>query len=305
MVEIPPPKARRGRFRAGVGLWISVGLLVAVPFLLGAAIGWWGLNPQEAERLSPVGGYAHQLLGSFPDGRLVVEIASTHGDAPPASSVSVLWTRMNETLSKSSISFVSETVSSGQGTYSTDDLFSVETAVRQHWPSPGQMALFFLFVRGSYAGGSGVLGLAFHGSSIAVFPSEIAANVPGGQVSGVTATVMVHEFGHELGLVGLVGSAPNEDPTHPGHSTDPNDVMYWAVESTAGILGLLGGGSTPTQFDAQDLADLQTVRNTPLLLELLPYIVGGVFWTSAGILYFAGRRARKDGQGSKGEPPAA
>ena len=45
---------------------------------------------------------------------------------------------------------------------------------------------------------------------------------------------MIHEFGHDLGMVRLLGSAPNEDP---GILVDPNDEMRWGVNSTRLIRG--------------------------------------------------------------------
>jgi hypothetical protein len=287
-----PSRSPRGgwtRLRAA----FVVGFLVLLPLPLAAGFGWFGLNPVQAERTAPVGSFAHHLLTSFPDDRLVVEIASAPGAAPPAASVSLLWNRMNETLQKSSVRFVTETIATSGASFTTDGLFSVEQADRQYWPSPGQMALFYLCVHGSYAGESGVLGLAFRGSSIAVFSDTIAA-VAGGDPAAITSTVLIHEFGHEIGLVGLIGNAPNEDPAHPGHSSDPNDVMYWAVESTAGLGGLLGGAAPPTQFAAADLADLQTVRNTPIALELIPPVVVAICWMAGVVALVVFWRARRN-----------
>ncbi len=48
-------------------------------------------------------------------------------------------------------------------------------------------------------------------------------------------SVLAHEFGHVLGLVnnGVPMATPHEDPEHPGHSDDPECVMYWAYERSA------------------------------------------------------------------------
>ena len=288
--EAPARKSRRWsgtRVRA----WLVVVFLIVLPLPLSLALGWFGLNPVQAELATPVGDFAHDLLGSFPDNNLVVEIASAPGAAPPGTSVAVLWARMNETLQKGTIQFVSETTSAPSMAYTTDQLFSIEQSSRHFWPKPGQMALFYLCVHGTLAAQEGVLGLAFHGSSIAVFSDTIASASGGGNVAPITSTVLVHEFGHEIGLVGVVGSAPNEDPAHPGHSADPNDVMYYATETTAVLGGLLGGAAPPTQFDNADLADLQTVRNTPIVLELLPLVVLAVCWIGAVVTIVTRRRS--------------
>ncbi|MCI4321026.1 MAG: hypothetical protein L3K18_02220 [Thermoplasmata archaeon] len=271
--------------------WAVVGFLVVLPLPLALGFGWFGLNPVTAERNAPVGSLAHELLNSFPDDRLLVEIASAPGAAPPAASVSLLWARMNETVQKASIQFVFETVSVPTASFTADGLFSIEEGVRQSWPAVGEMALFYLCLHGSYADQSGVLGLAYRGSSIAVFSDTIASTAGGGDPTAITSTVLIHEFGHELGLVGLVGTAPNEDPAHPGHSTDPNDVMYYAVETSGGLGSLFGGTPPPTQFGAADLADLGTVRNTPIPLELIPPVVLTLCWIAAGAAVVVVRRA--------------
>lgn len=285
----PAPNLRRR--------WPGVVLVVAIlllPVGLGAAVGWFGLNPRAAEPLSPTAAFAHELLNSFPDSTLVVEIAAPPGELPPSSSIAVLWSRMNETLQKGSIQFVLETYSPPATTsWAISDLWNLETSVRSHWPGLGTMALFYLFVDGQYAGGSSVLGLSYYGSSIAVFPGVITSNLPSNYVGPVTSTVLVHEFGHEMGLVGLVGSAPNEDPNHPGHSTDPNDVMYWQVETVGVLGGILGGPPPPTQFDAQDRADLSTVRGTPILQEVLPWVVLGLLLVLAVLVYWLYVRGRR------------
>jgi hypothetical protein len=48
---------------------------------------------------------------------------------------------------------------------------------------------------------------------------------------------------------------PHEDGQHPKHSTNDQSVMYWAVENTLGIQGLLG--TIPNQFDQNDIDDVR------------------------------------------------
>jgi hypothetical protein len=159
--------------------------------------------------------------------------------------------------------------------------------------------LGYLYLNGADADNPNVIGLAYRGASIAVFEGTIQSDASAGEAAPVTTTVMIHEFGHELGLVGIDGSAPNEDPNHPYHSSDPNDVMYWAVDSTALLGGLLGGSGPPTQFDSADLADLSTVKSTPILVELVPWVVLAGTLAAAGILVWHSIRQR----GRKSRPP--
>lgn len=266
---MPPRSSATSRW------WVvGVASLLLLPAILGVLLGWFSLNSPVNEALSPVGDEAHDLLNGFPDQTLVVEIDyQRSAGPPPASSVSVLEQRINETCAKISVSVEEFPFSSNATAFHESDLWGLETSVRHLWPSPGTMVLGYLYLNGRDADSSTTIGLAYRGASVAVFEGTIAATAPFGSTTGVVTTVMVHEFGHELGLVGLVGVAPNQDASHPYHSSDPNDVMYWAVDSTALFGGLLGGGGPPTAFDSADLSDLATVRTTPILLELIPWIV--------------------------------
>lgn len=271
-------------------LAVQLAIVLLIPILLGVGLGWLGLNPATAESLSPVGSEAHALLNSFPDSKLIVEFAyQVSGGPPPAASVSTLLERINETCQKSSVVVTEHSFASSQRTFSESDLWALETGNRQSWPEPGTMSLFYLFLAGTYSGDSTVLGLAYYGSSVAVFGGTITS-ASGSGATAVTTTVFVHEFGHELGLVGIVGSASNEDPAHPYHSSDPNDVMYWSVDSTALLAGLFGGSAPPNQFDAADMSDLGTVRSTPIFQELFPWAVLGVTLVTAAVLVLRARR---------------
>ena len=218
-------------------LAIEVAALLLVPVLLGAALGSVDVNTPQGDAMSPVGSEAHDLLNDFPDNHLVVEIdfQSSIGP-PPATSVALLEDRINETCSKQSISVEEYPFSSTVSSFSEGALLGLAESVRHSPSSPGTIVVDYLYLDGSDADNPNVLGLAYRGASIAVFAATIQADASG-DAAAVTSTVLIHEFGHELGLVGVIGSAPNEDPSHPDHSDDPNDVMYWEVDTTAHIGG--------------------------------------------------------------------
>jgi hypothetical protein len=117
-----------------------------------------------------------------------------------------------------------------------------------------------LFVHGDYEGDTGVLGVTVRSDVAAVFVDQVAgsAGLLGGSAV-VERSVSTHEVGHLLGLVDLFLDTGRHDPQHPGHSTNPGSVMYWAVESD--VIGSILGANPPTEFDAADLADLAAIRN--------------------------------------------
>jgi hypothetical protein len=92
-----------------------------------------------------------------------------------------------------------------------------------------------------------------------VFTDRVASSEGGlGDPHAVQRAVTTHEVGHVLGLVDLFLATGRADKEHPGHSTNRNSVMYWAVESS--LVGDLLTGGPPQDFDDADLADLATIR---------------------------------------------
>jgi hypothetical protein len=68
--------------------------------------------------------------------------------------------------------------------------------------------------------------------------------------------------------------------------------MYWAIDSTALFGGILGGSGPPNQFDAADLADLNTVRSTVIPVEVLPWAALGASLIGAALVAWIGARRR-------------
>ena len=149
--------------------------------------------------------------------------------------------------------------------WSRDDLRAVAEANRQHYSDDRTVVLYLLYVRGGfYRDGeqTQAIGVAYNSSEIALFPdrwSGIGALV--GTDRNIERAVLVHEFGHALGLVNLTyqSAIEHEDPDHPGHSSNRRSVMYYAVETT--LVGQVFDGPPPDEFDDADRADIEGLRN--------------------------------------------
>ncbi len=195
-------------------------------------------------------------------GRWVIEVDAVAGAEPPQGAIDLARQRMQSVVTKpQGISFATgDTLPGKGGPYTIAD---IQTLAEEHRDQPhgrdGTATTYVLYLDGRYAEDGDVLGVAFGGDTIALFSDRIddAANI---LVSSGTVhrAVLVHELGHILGLVnnGLPMQRDHEDSGHPGHSDNRGSVMYWAVETTNIVTLVQNGGSIPTNFDAEDRADL-------------------------------------------------
>jgi len=123
----------------------------------------------------------------------------------------------------------------------------------------GQAVMRLLVVTGQFEGSEDALGVSVRGDAAAVFVDQVrAAGSPLTGSARIERAVTVHEAGHLLGLVDLYLQTGRQDATHPGHSSNEESVMFWAVESS--LVGDILGGGPPTEFDAADRADLARIR---------------------------------------------
>jgi hypothetical protein len=179
--------------------------------------------------------------------------------------------------------------------YSTSDIVSLEDAHRTVHTSGDTAGLFILYVAGgsdadSSDGSALVLGAAYRATSIVMFKGNIKSS-SSADCSGLLCTptskpqehyveraVLIHEMGHAMGLVDLgapmqrphedTSGAPGHDPARHGHSSNQNDVMWWAVENSASLSSLVScgtgdcGSTIPYQYDGDDKADLAALRSS-------------------------------------------
>ena len=201
---------------------------------------------------------------------LEIQILYEDGYRPEQSSVQLLEQRLDEVCDKPSgirFDYTQVEFPSSINTWTADDVREQGWANKAGHPhSSSTLKWQFLFPSGTYEDDT-VLGVAVDGSTIAMFKDSIEeAEGFFGRPSAeeVENSVMVHEAGHLLGLVNLVYTSPrdHEDPQHPGHSSNDESVMYWAIESTS-LMNFLTG-DLPNEFDEDDKADLDDLKNLKL-----------------------------------------
>ncbi len=205
------------------------------------------------------GEQALELLQGSPYPNLVVEVDHTPGDRPTATALNILQARLATSTAKESIRLVFDVIAVNGTMFSALDLLELERAHRDEVTGGDTFTLYILSISGELSNGGGTsLGAAYTASSLAIFKDviRIATIGPGPSISEVESSVLIHEVGHLMGLVNPVYTSEldYEDVSHPFHSSNSTDVMYWAIESAAFTQSSNDFGFE-TQFDLQKLRD--------------------------------------------------
>ena len=192
---------------------------------------------------------------------MMIEVTPVVGRDPDPGALQLLVQRVNEHCNKpGGVQIVidpdvPEDASAGGAPpqRTVADLAAFEAAHRKLYSTQSQVVLYVEYVDGFLASPPNVLGAAYASTSIAVFKDELESAF-GSSESDLEGRVLVHELGHELGLVneGTPMVADHEDTVHPPHCTDPNCVMFWTLHGAVSPDAPLPAAD----FDSQCIADL-------------------------------------------------
>ena len=179
--------------------------------------------------------------------------------------INLLKTRIEEVTDKSSISVSQNSFGSTDESYTLEEILAIEDTQRQRYKSGNTFIIHILYLNGEYQDNEQALGVAYKGSSFVLFKEKIDdASFLLISDKDIEKSVIVHEFGHLLGLVNMGYQSPHdhEDPDHPHHSNNEESVMYWAIESQD-IANQIDG-EPPNNFDSYDLDDLARMKEGSL-----------------------------------------
>ena len=205
-----------------------------------------------------LGTSAHDLLSPSVYTSLLVEISYMPGFEPDASSITNLSVFLNSYCNKPAgiRIFLQPIPTSGKVNLTLNDVVAIEKKYRTVFTSGNLFTVHFLITDGYY-NSSTTFGTSYWNSSSCIFGQAIYDNAGGiGQVTrpNLVSTILMHEFGHLLGLVnqGSPMQAAHVDAANGAHCTNSNCLMHYAIEtSTAG-----GNGAIPS-LDGNCIADLK------------------------------------------------
>jgi hypothetical protein len=147
--------------------------------------------------------------------------------------------------------------------YSIADIKQIESRHRRHYTTKGKLALYALFLDWNFAGDEGsdrILGQAYQNESVVIFMNSLkTATQQAAHPANPESAVLMHEFGHLMGLVGVNDQAsPHADLAH--HScTNSKCLMNHAAESSAQIMSFAGDQIPLLDDDCEN--DLKALKN--------------------------------------------
>lgn len=220
-------------------------------------------NPgQNFSHTRSSGASANNFLSSENFTSLTIEIDYVEGFQPSQSALNNLQGFLEQRLNKPggiSITLDDAIPSPEDNSFTSEEIYSLEQEHRDIFSEGKTIAAYFIILDGAYERAN-VLGVAYLNTSMALFEEVIRDNSGGfGQpsTSTVEASVLMHEFGHILGLVNIGTDAvqDHEDSEHEAHCNVESCLMYWAIQTTD-LMGSLTGGNIP-ELDTQCIQDLQ------------------------------------------------
>ena len=207
-----------------------------------------------------VGYSAYDMLSSSVYQKIILEI-NCYNIYPEQNTLTEIESFLNNNLNKDNIVIKIDSLNSiNQNEISQSDLTSFDASSRTNISMGDQLVINCNYYDANFEQ-ENVLGVAFYNTSIALFGKKIESlssgvlQPPRWQIE---STVFLHELGHLLGLVnvGTQMVTNHQDEPHGHHCDNENCLMYWAVETSDVVNGLLETNSIPS-LDENCKADLK------------------------------------------------
>lgn len=221
-------------------------------------------DPKEQNLASGAGDYALDFLTEDVFGALVVEVDWIEGRSPSPGALDAIATVLGDLCRKPGgiQVLVDDAIPTpARSSWSVAEVSALESIHRDAYRDVGTgtavLYVLYLDARSDLdSGSSRVLGIAYHGSSVALFADTIDDVDPGVPLfAPIEDTVLAHEAGHILGLVnnGVPMTVDHQDEAHGAHDVDADCIMHWTIETQSVVDVLLSGAPA---FDPECRADL-------------------------------------------------
>jgi len=206
-----------------------------------------------------VGKSANDLLSSNTYATLNVQIQYMSGYEFDSAAISALTTYLNGICNKTGgITITQQPIAANGDTLNVGQVAVIEAQNRSAYTNDHTISVYVIITDGYDTSGY-VLGFAYRNTSICLFGGDIFTNSGGtGQITrlALETSLLEHEFGHLMGLVNLGTPMllPHQDTVHGNHCTNPNCLMYYAIDTHDAFVSL--ANKVPT-LDSNCLNDLR------------------------------------------------
>ena len=238
----------------------NISYLFALTLLLSSFSGCFSKEEILPEPFGAPGGLVLACLNSSEFTELIIEVDYDVDQKPRPETLELLVDRINSVCHKQSVTYeLFLTNFEHDGEWTDEEIRHTGRETREtNAMTEGQLRFHFMFPSGTHVN-ENVLGVSVDASTVMIFVDRIKESeniIQRPSWENIEAAVAVHELGHLLGLVNLVyaSNVDHEDSEHPGHSSNDDSVMYWAIESSDFFN--IFTGTLPNDFDADDKGDL-------------------------------------------------
>lgn len=223
------------------------------------------LNNNNYPYKQQVGYSANDILSNKKFTDIYVEVMYVAGFKPSAETLLNLIDFIASRTNKTNIVIEERLINiSLKSVYSIDDIRSIEDANRSIFSNENQLAISALFLDGKSSNDTEtntILGTSYRNTSFVIFEETIQTssnNILGPDKIVLESSVILHEFGHLLGLVnkGTSMVVNHEDTTNNAHCTNENCLMYYLIEHGKNPHHWVQDGQIP-QLDTNCINDLR------------------------------------------------
>ena len=155
--------------------------------------------------------------------------------------------------------------------YTDEDIYYLNDEYQDSTRNGNTVVIHILFLDGLWKDDKDVLGLSYDGNKIVIFKqaiigiSEKSMNL---DVLDIEKSVIVHEFGHLISLVGINYDSNHESVNHHCNQEEGRCVMASSVEINIGSFS----EEPPTDFCSLCQNDIEKIKNKEIGLGLEEYL---------------------------------